>query len=85
MTCSRVIGLSRAFMTAGASRVMVSLWQVPDDSTGELMQHFYRDRQRPQGKTQDAQALRSAMLETMKSYPEPLNWAPFLIMGSDRR
>jgi CHAT domain-containing protein/Flp pilus assembly protein TadD len=77
-----VIGLSRAFMTAGASRVMVSLWQVPDDSTAELMQHFYRDRQRL---TQDAQALRSAMLETMKSYPEPLNWAPFLIMGSDRR
>jgi CHAT domain-containing protein/Flp pilus assembly protein TadD len=79
-----VIGLSRAFMTAGARRVIVSLWQVPDDSTAELMQHFYVDRQKRQGKnTQDAPALRSAMLETMKSYPEPLNWAPFLIMGND--
>lgn len=76
-----VIGLSRAFMIAGARRVVVSLWQVPDDSTAELMQQFYAERQ----KAPDAQALRSAMLETMKSYPEPLNWAPFLMMGHDRR
>ncbi|MGI0490931.1 CHAT domain-containing protein [Alkalinema pantanalense CENA528] len=76
-----VIGLSRAFMIAGARQVVVSLWQVPDDSTAELMQQFYTQGQ----KVPDAQALRSAMLETMKSYPEPLNWAPFLIMGSDRR
>jgi CHAT domain-containing protein len=81
-----VIGLSRAFMIAGAGRVMVSLWQVPDDSTAELMQQFYQQRPQAQGiSSQDAKALRSAMLETMKSYPEPLNWAPFLLMGNDRR
>jgi CHAT domain-containing protein len=81
-----VIGLSRAFMIAGAGRVMVSLWQVPDDSTAELMQQFYQQRPQNQGAaSQDAKALRSAMLETMKSYPEPLNWAPFLMVGNDRR
>jgi len=37
-----VIGLTRAFMYAGAPTVGVSLWSVADKSTAELMTDFYR-------------------------------------------
>ena len=73
-----VVGLSRSFLTAGVSRVMVSLWQVPDESTSILMQQFYPQRQH----LTDAAALREAMLVVMKDYPEPLQWAGFLLVGN---
>ena len=73
-----VVGLSRSFLTAGVSRVMVSLWQVPDESTSVLMQQFYPQRQH----LTDAAALREAMLGVMKDYPEPLQWAGFLLVGN---
>src|SRR5207253_2131109 len=37
-----LIGLTRGFMYAGAARVMVSLWDVNDQATAELMARFYR-------------------------------------------
>ena len=73
-----VVGLSRSFLTAGVSRVMVSLWQVPDESTSVLMQQFYPQRQH----LTDAAALREAMLVVMEDYPEPLQWAGFLLVGN---
>jgi CHAT domain-containing protein/uncharacterized protein HemY len=73
-----VVGLSRSFLTAGTSRVMVSLWQVPDDSTAALMENFYTRR----STLTDGAALREAMMTVMKRYPEPLQWAGFLLVGS---
>ena len=37
-----VIGLSRAWMSAGAPSVVVSLWSIPDEPTRDLMVEFYR-------------------------------------------
>src|SRR5206468_2522670 len=37
-----LVGLARAFMYAGAPRVVASLWQVNDAATAELMRRFYR-------------------------------------------
>ena len=37
-----VMGLTRAFMFAGAARVLVSLWNVEDEATSHLMRAFYR-------------------------------------------
>jgi CHAT domain-containing protein/Flp pilus assembly protein TadD len=73
-----VIGLSRSFIAAGVPSVIVSLWAVSDNSTAFLMTNFYQNLQQNPNK---ATALRSAMLTTMKKYPEPLNWAAFTLIG----
>lgn len=79
ITGDGVIGLSRAFMAAGAPRVLVSLWPVPDDATAELMVEFYRAQQEG---LDYAAALRQAMLITRQSHPDPLNWAAFTLIGT---
>ena len=78
ITGDGVIGLSRSFMAAGASRVLVSLWQVPDEATAQLMVEFYRYRQQ----LDDAQALRQSMLAAMQTQPNPYNWAAFTLVGA---
>ncbi len=73
-----VLGLSRSFLAAGVPSVIVSLWAVPDAPTAALMTNFYGEIKQGADK---AQALRQAMLKTMKSYPAPVNWAAFTLMG----
>ena len=73
-----VIGLSRSLISAGVPSVIVSLWSVPDAPTSELMQSFYQNLQNNPDK---AQALRQAMLATMKTHPGPRNWAAFTLIG----
>ncbi len=55
-----LMGLTRAFMYAGAASLVVSLWRVDDLSTGLLMEDFYR-RLLDSG-DEPAQALRAAQL-----------------------
>jgi len=78
ITGDGVIGLSRALISAGVPSVIVSLWSVPDAPTSELMQSFYQNLQNNPDK---AQALRQAMLATMKTHPGPRNWAAFTLIG----
>ena len=78
LTGDGVIGLSRALITAGVPSVMVSLWSVSDQSTKLLMTEFYRNLHASPDK---AQALRQAMLVTMKQYPQPAFWAAFTLIG----
>jgi len=79
-----VIGLTRAFMYAGAPTVGVSLWSVADKSTAELMTDFYR---RLLGSTSSSSAaMRAAQLGLIsgKKYSGPFYWAPFVIEGDWR-
>ncbi|MBF2026862.1 MAG: CHAT domain-containing protein [Oscillatoriales cyanobacterium C42_A2020_001] len=76
LTGDGVIGLSRALISAGTPSVLVSLWNVPDDSTNLLMTAFYQQLQKTPNK---AQALRQAML-TMK-HQDPIDWAAFTLIG----
>jgi CHAT domain-containing protein/Tfp pilus assembly protein PilF len=79
ITGDGVIGLSRSLITAGVPSVIVSLWSVPDAPTAELMVEFYRNwRDR---KLDKAQALRQAILTTMKTHPNPKDWAAFTLIG----
>jgi CHAT domain-containing protein len=78
ITSDGVIGLSRSLISAGVPSLIVSLWSVPDAPTTQLMTEFYRNLQHGSNK---AQALRAAMLTTMKQYPRPSEWAAFTLMG----
>ena len=73
-----VLGLSRSFISAGVSSIVVSLWLVPDAPTADLMTEFYRQLQQNSDK---AVALRQAMLVTMRRHPQPSNWAAFTLIG----
>ncbi len=78
ITGDGVIGLSRAFISAGTPSVLVSLWTVPDTKTKLLMIAFYQELQQNPDK---AQALRKAMLTLMEVGFEPLDWAGFTLVG----
>ena len=74
-----IVGLSRGFMYAGAERVLVSLWNVNDESTAALMGAFYRymleDNMPP------AAALRAAQKEQWLAGESPYKWAAFTLQG----
>ncbi|MBR8833453.1 MAG: CHAT domain-containing protein [Stigonema ocellatum SAG 48.90 = DSM 106950] len=73
-----IIGLSRSFFAAGVPSMIVALWAVQDMPTADLMTEFYRNLQHNPDK---AQALRQAMLTTMKRHPEPKIWGAFTLIG----
>lgn len=76
-----IIGMVRAFMYAGAPRVIASLWSVGDKQTKELMKRFYRNllvkKMRP------AAALRTAQKEmwSMPQWRHKWDWAAFQLQG----
>ena len=78
ITGDGIIGLSRSLIAAGTPSILVSLWKVDDESTGELMVRFYEHLEDSGNK---AQALRQAMLETMEERPFPRDWAAFTLIG----
>ena len=58
------MGLTRAFLYAGAVSTVSSLWEVEDQSTSLLMEEFYQRVRKGEGK---AEALRQAKLELIQS------------------
>lgn len=76
-----LIGITRGFMYAGASRVVASLWKVDDAATAELMERFYEGILK-EG-LHPAAALRKAQLEMwrQKRWSFPYYWAGFLMQG----
>jgi CHAT domain-containing protein/tetratricopeptide (TPR) repeat protein len=78
-----IVGLSRAFIYAGASTVVASLWSVDDEATASLMKAFYTHLRDGMGK---AEALRAAQsdLRRDEAHPQwahPFYWAAFVLMG----
>ncbi|HEY1463137.1 MAG TPA: CHAT domain-containing protein [Terriglobales bacterium] len=76
-----LIGLTRGFMYAGASRVVATLWKVSDVATAELMGSFYNAMEKRN--LRPAAALRQAQIEMWKSkqWNSPYYWAAFQIQG----
>ena len=81
-----IVSLNRAFIYAGASSVIASLWTVDDEATSLLMKSFYGHLKQGMNK---AAALQAAQAETRRKYPHPYYWAGFVLTGdpgeSDRR
>jgi CHAT domain-containing protein/Tfp pilus assembly protein PilF len=79
-----LVGLTRGFMYAGAARVVVSLWNVNDRATAELMARFYTRMLK--GGERPATALRHAQVEMLEGgrWVSPYYWAAFTLQGEWR-
>jgi CHAT domain-containing protein len=73
------LGLVRGLLYAGARAVLLTLWDVNDDSTSEFMTAFYT---RLRDGWSKADAARQAMLELRERYAHPFYWAPFVLIGN---
>jgi CHAT domain-containing protein/tetratricopeptide (TPR) repeat protein len=80
-----LVGLTRGFMYAGASRVTASLWAVDDKATSELMKLFYQNML-GEKKLRPATALREAQITMWKTkrWNAPFYWSAFTIQGEWR-
>jgi CHAT domain-containing protein len=73
-----LLGLQRGLFCAGATTLLLSLWDVHDESTSALMRAFYQNYIQ----TGDmAVALQSAMQQLRQQKPHPYFWAPFVLVG----
>jgi CHAT domain-containing protein len=73
-----LLGITRGLFCAGASTLVLSLWNVHDESTADLMTRFY---ERIAAGTAPVTALREAMREVRAANPHPFYWAPFVVTG----
>ena len=76
-----VLGIARAFLASGARSVLVASWEIEDEATEQLMNHFYQHLVRGESASeslhQAVQWLRS------NGFPKPSQWAPFVLMGDN--
>ena len=82
ITGEGMLGLSRAFLVAGARSLVVSQWSVSDSATMELMVAFYKHYLEYGNK---AIALQKTM-QLVRLQPEfnhPRYWAPFILIGAE--
>lgn len=83
VTGEGILGLTRAFMHAGAPRVLCSLWNVDDDATRELMVKFYElwGKGVPAAK---ALAASQAHVRATPKWEHPYYWAAWVLWGLPR-
>ena len=85
-----VVGMSRAFMKAGTSSIIASLWKIDDRYTEKIMTTFYE--QWIDNRISKAKALQEAQLKLISEltedvvikYPHPYFWAAFALTGDYR-
>ena len=80
---SGLMGLTRAWIGAGARAVLSTRWDVPDDAAQSLIVNFYRQL-RGKSRGNPAMALREAQLTALRSNGpdrEPLRWAAYFLLS----
>jgi len=83
VTGEGLVGLTRAFFYAGVPSLVVSLWNVVDGPTPDLMLDFYKNLEHAQEKSKALQASKLSMIGRAK-YAHPSYWAPFILFGEPR-
>jgi CHAT domain-containing protein/Tfp pilus assembly protein PilF len=74
------VGLVQAFLYAGASGVLASLWPVEDRATAQLMRHFYRSLEKGRSEATAIAEAQRAMLRDRNSV-HPFYWSGFVLVG----
>jgi CHAT domain-containing protein len=78
-----LVGLSWAFLRAGAHNVIGALWEVSDASTPQLMDKLYDGLNRGQDPASALRAAKLSLLHSDSVFKKPYYWAPFqLYAGS---
>jgi CHAT domain-containing protein len=79
-----IIGMSWAFLIAGAPTTVVSQWKVDSASTSQLMVAFHKNLKSQPEFSGKANALRSAALALLENpqYKHPFYWAGFVVVGN---
>lgn len=91
-----LVGLGRAFLAGGAQSALVALWPVDDGAGRRLMERFYRElREGPSVRAALRDARAALRAETTRatvvlgdetvSYAHPYFWAPYVVVGGERR
>jgi CHAT domain-containing protein len=72
-----LVGLSWAFLRAGAHNVIGALWDVSDTSTPQLMDEMYASIQKGVPPEEALRAAKLSLLHSGNSFRKPFYWAPF--------
>jgi CHAT domain-containing protein len=72
-----LVGLSWAFLRAGAHGVIAALWEVNDNSTPQLMDHLYAEISKGKPPYMALRDAKLALLHSGTVYRRPFYWAPF--------
>ena len=76
-----VVGLPQAFLSAGASRVIVSVWDVDDRATADLMTRFYEHLLTEDSSSSEALREAQIFLKKRPGRSAPKYWAGFVLQG----
>ena len=80
-----LLGLTRAFMYAGAASLLLTLWPVHDQATTTFMSHFYHLLKTGHTKGAALQQTQQHFInhhqKTSATYAHPYYWAPFFLVG----
>ncbi len=79
-----LVGLTQAFLGAGAQRVVVSLWNIDDEATSEFMGHFYHELFVNHRSAAAALRFTQDWMRTQPRWHEPRFWAGFVLHGEWR-
>lgn len=78
---SGVSSIARAFLLSGSDAVVVSLWEVSDAATAELMTDAYARMRLRDAEPAEAFAAAQKRLERSALFADPRYWAPFIVVG----
>lgn len=76
-----IMSMSRALTYAGVKSAVVSLWQVPDKETSEIMISFYENLKKGQAKDQALANAKNTFIKNNPMKNHPFYWAGFIVNG----
>ncbi|MEO7138028.1 MAG: CHAT domain-containing tetratricopeptide repeat protein [Gemmatimonadales bacterium] len=79
-----VIGLSHAFLAAGARATLVTLWRITDQSAADFMKDFYQELHAGVSPAEALRVVRQKWITGSGPSAHPSRWAPFVLVGESR-